>query len=170
MSRTTAARASAVMGCGDARAARRYFEVCRRRSSGRRAEGSTTDGRYGPAMAPRVTGLDHVQVAAPPGREADARRFYGEPLGLAELDKPPALQARGGAWFAVGAQQLHVGVEDPFAPARKAHPALAVEDLDGLAARLQEAGVPVTWDDAIPGLRRFYAEDPFGNRIELLSP
>jgi catechol 2,3-dioxygenase-like lactoylglutathione lyase family enzyme len=121
-------------------------------------------------MTPRVTGLDHVQVAAPAGHEADARHFYGELLGLVELEKPAALQARGGAWFAAGAQQLHVGVEDPFAPARKAHPAFAAEDLDGLAARLTAAGVPVTWDDAIPGLRRFYAEDPFGNRVELLSP
>lgn len=122
-------------------------------------------------MSRIVTGLDHVQVAAPPGREADARRFYGELLGMDELEKPPALQARGGAWFAAGegGQQLHVGVEDPFAPARKAHPALRVADLDALAATLQAAGIPVTWDDAIPGLRRFYAEDPFGNRIELIS-
>jgi catechol 2,3-dioxygenase-like lactoylglutathione lyase family enzyme len=122
-------------------------------------------------MSEIVTGLDHVQVAAPPGREADARRFYGELLGMRELDKPAALQARGGAWFAAGAdgQQLHVGVEDPFAPARKAHPALRAADLDALAAQLEAAGVPVTWDDAIPGLRRFYAEDPFGNRIELLA-
>jgi catechol 2,3-dioxygenase-like lactoylglutathione lyase family enzyme len=120
-------------------------------------------------MAPRVIGLDHVQVAAPPGREADARRFYGDLLGLPELEKPDALRARGGAWFAVGAQQLHVGVEDPFAPARKAHPALHVDGLDALAAQLEAAGVPVTWDEAIPGLRRFYAEDPFGNRIELLT-
>jgi catechol 2,3-dioxygenase-like lactoylglutathione lyase family enzyme len=117
-----------------------------------------------------LTGIDHVQLAAPPGCEADARAFYGELLGLDELPKPPALQARGGVWFACGAQQLHVGVEEPFAPARKAHPALAVDDLDALAARLAGAGVEVTWDDAIPGARRFYAADPFGNRLELLSP
>jgi catechol 2,3-dioxygenase-like lactoylglutathione lyase family enzyme len=122
-------------------------------------------------MPPTVTGIDHVQVAAPPGGEERARAFYGGLLGLAELDKPEALRARGGAWFAVGAagQQLHVGAEDPFAPARKAHPALRVDDLDALAARLQEAGVTVTWDDAIPGVRRFYAADPFGNRLELTA-
>ena len=117
-----------------------------------------------------VLGIDHVQVAAPAGCETEARRFYGGLLGLPELEKPAALRDRGGAWFAVGERhQLHVGVEDPFAPARKAHPALAVEDLDGLAQRLAAAGVGVTWDDAIEGLRRFYAADPFGNRIELVA-
>ena len=137
----------------------------------RRAEGSTRAGGYGGGVSPRVSGIDHVQVAAPPGREADARAFYGGLLGLAELDKPEALRGRGGAWFAAGdaGQQLHVGVENPFAPARKAHPALRVDDLDGLAARLAGAGVAPAWDDAIPGLRRFYAADPFGNRIELLE-
>jgi hypothetical protein len=73
-------------------------------------------------------------------------------------------------WFACGpAQQLHVGVEEPFAPARKAHPALLAGDLDALAARLAAAGVDVSWDDAIPGVRRFYAADPFGNRLELVG-
>jgi catechol 2,3-dioxygenase-like lactoylglutathione lyase family enzyme len=117
-----------------------------------------------------MLGLDHVQVAAPRGGEDEARAFYGALLGLPELDKPVALLARGGVWFAVGAQQLHVGVEEPFAPARKAHPALAVRDLDALAARLGAAGVVVTWDDAIPGTRRFYAADPFGNRLEFVAP
>jgi catechol 2,3-dioxygenase-like lactoylglutathione lyase family enzyme len=118
-----------------------------------------------------ITGLDHVQVAAPAGCERDARRFYGELLGLVELEKPSSLRARGGAWFAVGAQQLHVGVADDFAPARKAHPALRVPEasLDGLADRLAEAGVEIRWDDAIPGVRRFYAPDPWGNRIELIA-
>jgi catechol 2,3-dioxygenase-like lactoylglutathione lyase family enzyme len=121
-------------------------------------------------LSPRITGLDHVQVAAPPGREADARRFYGELLGLPELEKPEALRPRGGVWFAVGAeQQLHVGVATDFVPARKAHPALRVADLDALAARLSGAGIEVVWDDSIPGLRRFYVSDPFGNRVELLS-
>jgi catechol 2,3-dioxygenase-like lactoylglutathione lyase family enzyme len=113
-----------------------------------------------------VIGLDHVQVAAPPGCEAQARAFYGDALGLAELEKPPALAARGGVWFACGAQQLHVGVEDPFTPARKAHPALLVADLDALVGRL---GGDVEWDDAIPGLRRCYVADPFGNRLELVA-
>ena len=118
-----------------------------------------------------VLGIDHVQVAAPAGSEAEARRFYGELLGLAELEKPPALRARGGVWFACGAQQLHIGISEPFTPADKAHPALRVRlaELDGLAARLAEAGAPVLWDDAIPRTRRLYTADPWGNRIELVE-
>jgi catechol 2,3-dioxygenase-like lactoylglutathione lyase family enzyme len=119
-----------------------------------------------------IAGIDHVQLAAPPGCEDEARRFYGTLLGLAEVAKPPELAARGGAWFACGAQQIHVGVEHEFAPARKAHPALAVsgsEALDRLAARLEGAGAPVEWDDALPGTRRFYTADPWGNRLELLA-
>jgi catechol 2,3-dioxygenase-like lactoylglutathione lyase family enzyme len=122
-----------------------------------------------------IAGLDHVQVAAPPGCEAQARRFYGDLLGLEELEKPPALAARGGAWFRCGAQQLHIGVEAAFAPAAKAHPALAVAGgdegaLDLLAERLRAAGSPVRWDAEIPGVRRFYTEDPWGNRLELCEP
>lgn len=118
-----------------------------------------------------IIGLDHVQIAAPPGCEPAARQFFGELLGLAEIEKPQSLRARGGVWFQAGAQQLHVGVEEPFAPARKAHPALRVrpETLDGLAARLMAAGAKVMWDDALDGVRRFYSEDPWGNRIELLA-
>lgn len=115
-----------------------------------------------------IRAIDHVQVAAPAGCEAAARAFYGDLLGLPELDKPPILAKRGGVWFAVGTQQLHVGVEAEFAPARKAHPALACDDLDALAARLAEAGHSVTWDDAIPGSRRFFTADPWGNRIEFV--
>jgi catechol 2,3-dioxygenase-like lactoylglutathione lyase family enzyme len=113
-----------------------------------------------------VTGIDHVQVAAPCGCEPEARAFYGALLGLEELPKPEALAARGGCWFRAGAQELHVGVEDPFTPARKAHPGLVVTDLDALAARLTEAGIDVVWDEAIPGTKRFHAVDPFGNRLE----
>jgi catechol 2,3-dioxygenase-like lactoylglutathione lyase family enzyme len=118
-----------------------------------------------------ILGLDHVQIAAPPGAEAAAREFFGGLLGLEEVEKPAALRERGGAWFQLGAQQLHVGIEADFAPARKAHPALRVEpgDLDGLAARLAAAGVPITWDDALLPVRRFYAEDPWGNRLELIT-
>jgi catechol 2,3-dioxygenase-like lactoylglutathione lyase family enzyme len=118
-----------------------------------------------------VEGLDHVQIAAPPGCEAEARRFYGELLGLVELEKPPSLAGRGGAWFQAGPQQLHVGVEQAFAPARKAHPALRVrvELLDELAARLSDAGAKVLWDDTLVDTSRFYSEDPWGNRIEFLA-
>ncbi|HEY0417218.1 MAG TPA: VOC family protein [Gaiellaceae bacterium] len=114
-----------------------------------------------------ITGIDHVQVAAPPGCEAEARAFYGRLLGLEELAKPEPLAARGGCWFRAGAQELHVGVEDPFTPARKAHPGLVADDLDGVAARLRGAGIEVAWDEAIPATRRFHVADPFGNRLEL---
>ena len=111
--------------------------------------------------------LDHVQVTAPAGCEPEARRFYGELLGLAEVQKPAALRAAGGAWFGL----VHVGVEEPFAPARTAHPALRVDagELDALAARLAAAGAPVKWDESIPGVRRFFTFDPWGNRVELLE-
>ncbi|MGA9874741.1 MAG: hypothetical protein WBQ21_02935 [Solirubrobacteraceae bacterium] len=118
-----------------------------------------------------IVGLDHVQVAAPEGCETDARRFYGALLGLAEIEKPEMLRGRGGVWFRCGEQQLHVGVENGFAPARKAHPALRVADgqLDALAERLIRAGEQVAWDAAIPGVRRFYTQDPWCNRIELMA-
>jgi catechol 2,3-dioxygenase-like lactoylglutathione lyase family enzyme len=120
-----------------------------------------------------IVGLDHVQVAAPPGCERDARRFYGGLLGLTEVEKPAALAARGGAWFALGGsgQQLHVGVEEDFAPARKAHPALVVAlgGLEMLAERLVEAGCEVRWDSSIPDVARFYIDDPWGNRLELVG-
>jgi catechol 2,3-dioxygenase-like lactoylglutathione lyase family enzyme len=115
--------------------------------------------------------LDHVQIAAPRGCEEAARRFYGEVLGLAEIEKPAALQGRGGVWFALGSGQLHVGVEEPFTPARKAHPALRVDPvkLRELAGRLAAAGSPVTWDRELPDVERFFTADPFGNRLELLA-
>jgi catechol 2,3-dioxygenase-like lactoylglutathione lyase family enzyme len=118
-----------------------------------------------------IIGLDHVQIAAPAGCEPDARHFFGELLGLSELEKPEPLQQRGGVWFALGQQQLHIGVEKAFAPAQKAHPALSVSpgQLDALAARLAAAGAEVVWDDALPGVRRFYSEDPWGNRLEFVA-
>jgi len=120
-----------------------------------------------------IAGLDHVQLAGPPGSEEDARRFFGGLLGLRELEKPPALAARGGVWFACGAQAVHVGVEDEFAPARKAHPAFALAsaaEVDALASRLAEAGFEARFDEELPGYRRFYASDPWGNRLEFLAP
>ena len=114
-----------------------------------------------------------MQIAAPPGCEAAARAYFGRLLGLPELDKPPLLAARGGVWFAVGAQALHVGVDDGFAPAEKAHPAFRLADgasLEALASRMRERGVDVRWDEALPGVRRFYAPDPWGNRLEFLAP
>ena len=114
-----------------------------------------------------VIGIDHVQVAAPPGCEAEARAFYGGLLGLEELPKPGPLRARGGVWFRVGGQELHVGVEEPFAPARKAHPGLVVDDLGALQARLAEAGIRLERDTSLEGVQRGHVADPFGNRLEL---
>jgi catechol 2,3-dioxygenase-like lactoylglutathione lyase family enzyme len=110
-----------------------------------------------------VTDIDHVQIAAPRGCENDARRFFG---GLLGLEKPELLRSRGGCWFRVGTRQLHIGVEEPFRPAAKAHPAFAVSDIDALFAVLETGGVACTWDEALAGVRRFYARDPWGNRLE----
>ena len=114
-----------------------------------------------------ITGFDHVQVAMPPGLEDAARAFYADLLGMTELAKPPALAARGGCWFGSGTAVLHLGVEATFTPARKAHPALLVDDLDRLSATLTAAGCEcIQADGEIPGVRRFHTRDPFGNRIE----
>jgi catechol 2,3-dioxygenase-like lactoylglutathione lyase family enzyme len=122
-------------------------------------------------LSGEVIGIDHVQLAAPPGCEDGARRFFIGILGLEEIAKPPALAPRGGVWFRVGDQQLHVGVEAKFLPARKAHPALRVDPtrIDELAARLTAAGAAVEWDDDLAPQRRFYTADPWGNRIELIT-
>ena len=117
-----------------------------------------------------MEGLDHVQVAMPAGREDAARWFYSGLLGLEELEKPPALAARGGAWFVLpDNRQLHLGVEEPFNAARKAHPAFVAPSLDELAEKLEAAGLPVRWDEELAPRRRFYGEDPFGNRVEFME-
>jgi catechol 2,3-dioxygenase-like lactoylglutathione lyase family enzyme len=118
------------------------------------------------------SGIDHVQIAAPPGCEGEARRFFGELLGLTELPKPPALAVRGGAWFVCGAQQLHVGVESDFRPAKKAHVALrlaSVAALDHLRRRLESAGVPTRGGEEVDDVARFFVDDPWGNRLELVA-
>jgi catechol 2,3-dioxygenase-like lactoylglutathione lyase family enzyme len=120
-----------------------------------------------------VVGLHHVQVAAPLGAEDEARRFYGTLVGLAEVEKPMPLAERGGVWFACGKQTLHIGVDAAFSAAQKAHPALELDSPEGLrslAARLVEAGVEVRWSEELPAYERFYADDPWGNRLELLAP
>jgi catechol 2,3-dioxygenase-like lactoylglutathione lyase family enzyme len=122
-----------------------------------------------------------VQVACPPGGEAVARRFYGEGLGMTEVDKPADLAARGGCWFrayddaGAVAAELHVGVEDPFAPACKAHPAFVVAGPDGLdevAERLRALGFEVdeSQRDSFPGHVRLHTSDGHGNRVEVLQP
>ena len=124
-------------------------------------------------MAERVLGLDHVQVAAPAGCEPEARRFYGGLLGLVEIAKPQSLAGAGGVWFACGGQELHIGSAEDFTPATKAHPGLRVTDaaaLAELAERLRATGAPVEPDHRLPGHQRFYTQDPWGNRVELLAP
>jgi len=117
-----------------------------------------------------LSAIDHVQLAAPPGSEDLLRTYYAGALGMTEIPKPPVLAARGGCWFQAGAVQLHLGIEKDFRPAKKAHPGLRVTGIDAYAARLTARGASVTWDDNLPGHRRFYSEDPVGNRLEFLEP
>jgi catechol 2,3-dioxygenase-like lactoylglutathione lyase family enzyme len=117
-----------------------------------------------------ILDIDHVQLAMPEGREEDARHFYGAVLGLAELPKPANLAKRGGVWFQAGARQLHLGVEAAFRPALKAHPAFRVTDLPALREKLLASGYTPKEDEPLAGYDRFYASDPFGNRLEFLEP
>src|SRR5262245_59345767 len=117
-----------------------------------------------------IKALDHIQLAMPAGREAEARAFYAGLLGISERAKPANLAKRGGCWFERGTLKVHLGVEADFRPARKAHPAFIVEDLASLIATLSEAGYPTRHDEPLPGLTRVFVDDPFGNRIELIEP
>lgn len=115
--------------------------------------------------------VHHVQVAIPVGGEDSARAFWVELLGFAEVPKPPVMAARGGCWFRApgGGLEMHMGVEQPFAPARKAHPGILIAGLNALATRLEDAGYAVRWSDEIPGTKRFHTDDPFGNRLEFID-
>ncbi|MBK3577485.1 glyoxalase [Streptomyces sp. MBT65] len=117
-----------------------------------------------------LAAVDHVQLAAPAGSEDALRAYYVDTLGMTELSKPPVLAARGGCWFGAGAVQLHLGIEADFRPAKKAHPGLRVTGIEAYADRLKSLGAPVTWDEDLPGYRRFYSADPVGNRLEFLEP
>jgi len=118
-----------------------------------------------------LDGLDHVQLAMPSGGEEKARAYFGGMFGLAELEKPAALAGRGGVWFLLqDGRQIHLGVEEPFLPNKKAHPAVVWATLDEFALRLEGGGHPVVWDGALAPQRRFYCEDPFGNRLEFVEP
>ncbi|MFE6734352.1 VOC family protein [Microbacterium sp. NPDC057650] len=123
--------------------------------------------------------LHHVQVSIPAGGEDEARRFYGDALGLQEVPKPPSLAGRGGCWFrafdgeAVVAE-IHLGVDDPFTPARKAHPGLVcgtLDELEAVAARIEQGGYDLSWveRDTFEGYIRFHARDGFGNRLEVMT-
>lgn len=114
-------------------------------------------------------GLHHVQLAIPAGGEDRARAFWGATLGMTELVKPPVLAARGGCWFRAGRLEVHLGVQEPFAPATKAHPGILVDSLDDVVAALVAAGYEPQRDDAFPGFDRCYVTDPFGNRLEFLE-
>jgi catechol 2,3-dioxygenase-like lactoylglutathione lyase family enzyme len=118
----------------------------------------------------KIAALDHVQLAMPAGREAEARDFYEGVLGIPEVQKPPNLVKRGGCWFERGMVKIHLGIETDFRPARKAHPALLVEDLQALRSSMEAAGFLSRTDEPLAGYDRVYVDDPFGNRIELLEP
>lgn len=120
-------------------------------------------------MSTRIVALDHVQLAMPSGGEVEAEAFYCDVLGFAVLPKPEPLASRGGRWFAYGDVQVHLGVEQDFRPARKAHPALRVDGFDELVGRLGDLGVSWRGDEDLPGVRRLYVDDPFGNRIEVID-
>lgn len=131
-----------------------------------------------------ITRLDHVHIAMPPGGEDLARKFYRDLLGLVEIEKPERLRARGGCWFegrvAAGSAAegsitegprvvLHLGIEEDFRPARKAHTAFTVSDLETLRRTFEDVGYAVIPDDAVPGVTRFFVSDPFGNRLEFIQ-
>jgi len=126
-------------------------------------DGATSD------QPARLTGIDHIQLAIPLGGEARARNFYGSILGLREVPKPGPLAPRGGCWFVGSGIHIHLGVADPFQSASKAHPAFRVRDLASLRDALASADVPVVDDGSLPAVRRFYATDPFGNRLEFIE-
>lgn len=113
--------------------------------------------------------IDHIQLAAPKGSEDSAREFFRDLLGFEEMEKPEELKKRGGVWFRCGNVQLHIGVEEPFSPARKAHPAFEIENIEALKKHLRINGIEIIEDDKLSGANRFYVSDPFGNRIEMLE-
>lgn len=117
-----------------------------------------------------VRHIDHILIAMPPGGEEQARAFYSGVLGMTEKVKPAVLAARGGCWFEIGAQQVHLGVEKNFIPARKAHPAFIVEGLPGMIEKANAGGYTVVADVPMEGCDRRHFDDPFGNRIELIEP
>ena len=120
-------------------------------------------------MTEFLTGIDHIQIAAPPHSEEQAREFYGNLLGMEEIPKPENLKARGGCWFKCGVQEVHIGVQADFTPAKKAHPGFTVHALGQLKSRLETAGYTISEEPPIAGRARFFTHDPFGNRIEFLE-
>ncbi|UCZ52368.1 VOC family protein [Bacillus shivajii] len=113
--------------------------------------------------------IDHVQLAAPKGSEHQAREFFTNVLGFEEIEKPEPLKKRGGVWFKSGNIQIHIGIEDPFSPAKKAHPAFEIEKIEELKVYLKKCNVMFKEDGNLPGANRIYVDDPFGNRLEILE-
>ncbi|MDQ0207927.1 VOC family protein [Alkalicoccobacillus murimartini] len=120
-------------------------------------------------MTTFLSSIHHVQLAAPKGSEDQARTFYTEILGFTEVEKPAQMKVNGGCWFEQGTISLHIGIETPFVPAEKAHPAFYTEDLDGLVEHLKQHNITVEFDTRYEGFKRFYVYDPFNNRIEILQ-
>jgi catechol 2,3-dioxygenase-like lactoylglutathione lyase family enzyme len=150
----------------------RFHALVSRYPRSQRAQGFLDAWGLAPAdedLGGAITGLDHVQLAMPRGREAEAEAFYAGVLGIPRVPKPRALAARGGCWFERDGLRVHLGVETDFRPARKAHPALAVRGLQDVVGRLREAGCAIRRGEGLDGLDQAYVEDPFGNRIELVE-
>jgi len=114
-------------------------------------------------------GIDHVQLAGPAGCEDEARHFFGDVLGMEEIEKPEALNGNGGVWFRCGGHQIHIGIDKNFVPAKKAHPAIHLQKLTALKEQIMAHGIHVKDDELLPGADRFYVDDPFGNRLEFLE-
>jgi len=113
--------------------------------------------------------IDHIQLAAPIGSENEARLFFQGVLSLQEIVKPVELQKNGGVWFSNDQIHIHVGIEEKFVPAKKAHPAFEVADIESFASHIRQKGISIQMDDKLPGAKRFYVNDPFGNRLEFLE-
>ncbi|WP_080874003.1 VOC family protein [Oceanobacillus timonensis] len=113
--------------------------------------------------------LDHIQLSAPKGSEEIAKKFYRDILGFAEEEKPESLKPNGGVWFSKGDIALHIGIEEPFSPMKKAHPAFEVSEINALQTYLENAGISTKWDSKLSNAQRFYVKDPFGNRLEFLE-
>lgn len=120
-------------------------------------------------MSFHFQGIDHIQLAAPKGCEDQARHFFGDILGLKEIPKPENLRARGGCWFHCGNQEIHIGVEEDFKPAKKAHPGLIVSDIENLKMTLKQYQIEWKEEPPIDGRNRIHVTDPFGNRMEFLE-
>ncbi|MFA9559633.1 VOC family protein [Evansella sp. AB-rgal1] len=116
-----------------------------------------------------VKKIDHIQLAAPKGSEGRAKQFFVDVLGFDEVEKPGVLKKRGGVWFSLGVTQIHIGIEEPFSPAKKAHPAFEVENLEDLKEHLSKHRIDFSVDNKLPGANRIFVNDPFGNRLEFLE-